>query len=138
MANEGADIQRKLLAIKWQLRQTPDRNTQMSPYEMMFGRTIRTRLQAVFGKNNTQVSRHTNPIAINPSLRSFRPGQRVQARNYVRGGSKWVFATVERRLGRLHYELVTDSGERWKRHINQILLTRILPTTHIMRIGGED
>jgi hypothetical protein len=52
---------------------------------------------------------------------------------------KWVFATLLNRLGRLHYELRTDDGAVWRRHLDQLISTRIppsAPTTHARREGG--
>ncbi|XP_011862003.1 PREDICTED: uncharacterized protein K02A2.6-like [Vollenhovia emeryi] len=52
---------------------------------------------------------------------SFEEGRRVSCRNYA-GNDKWLFGTVTRRLGTLHYEVQLDDGRTWKRHVNQMRL----------------
>ncbi|XP_011883709.1 PREDICTED: uncharacterized protein LOC105570867 [Vollenhovia emeryi] len=52
---------------------------------------------------------------------SFEEGRRVSCHNYA-GNDKWLFGTVTRRLGTLHYEVQLDDGRTWKRHVNQMRL----------------
>jgi hypothetical protein len=138
MSHNGGNIHNKLLEIKTQLRRTPLRSTGLSPYETMFGRTIRTYLHACLDKPNSLAQSVSSTIRNSEHLRSFQPGQRVQARNYVPGGNKWVFATVQKRLGRLHYELRTDDGTVWRRHLDQLIATKIPPPPLSHRLEGED
>lgn len=115
-------IQDKILKIKYQLRRTPNTATGKSPYEQMFGnRTVRTLLHAMLNRNQVQPK---TSMEHKLTVRTFKSGQRVQIRNY-NTSKRWEFGTVLTRIGHLHYEVLTDSGQTWKRHIDQMLSTAV-------------
>ncbi|KAL4712618.1 hypothetical protein ACJJTC_005439 [Scirpophaga incertulas] len=111
---ERGDIFDKIRAINIRLRSTPSL-TGMTPYGLMFGREIRTPLHVMFRMQAPPTNRKDVPNV--PSLtKVFYVGDRVQARNYATPHRKWEFGTIVRRLGRIHYEIRTDSGNVWQRH----------------------
>lgn len=116
MEGEGGDLVSKLLVVKARMRRTPTAEGR-TPYDLMFGRDVRTRLEAMLR------TRHTAPPSSSDQdqpVRELATGARVQARNYATS-RRWEFGTVTQRLGRLHYEVLTDGGLRWRRHIEQLL-----------------
>ncbi|XP_026316024.1 uncharacterized protein K02A2.6-like [Hyposmocoma kahamanoa] len=114
-------IQEKILEIKEQLRRTPSVSTGKSPYEIMFGREVRTSIHVRY---RSTVIDNTRSIPQHPQTRTFSPGQRVQIRSYKKN-SKWEFGTVLRVLGYIHYLVETDDGETCKRHVDQMLRSAI-------------
>lgn len=122
MDTETGSLQDKILKIKYQLRRTPNTASGKSPYEQMFGnRTVRTLLHAMLKKKLVQPS---TPIDHKLNVRTFKSGQRVQIRNY-NASRRWEFGTVLKRIGHLHYDILTDSGQIWKRHVDQMLSTAV-------------
>ncbi|XP_041989082.1 uncharacterized protein K02A2.6-like [Aricia agestis] len=115
MKGEEGDLLSKLVTVKTRLRRTPNSEGQ-SPYQLMFGRDIRTSLHAMFRKTSQTTSRASIDM---PTVKMFTPGDRVQVRAY--GSQRWAFGTILRRLGQLHYEVQTDSGTVWRRHVEQLL-----------------
>ncbi|XP_045537307.1 uncharacterized protein K02A2.6-like [Papilio machaon] len=118
LEGEGGTIYQKLLTTKTRLRRTPDANGQ-TPYELMFGREVRTSLHAMFMRGE----RRRPSVKHQPHLiKEFNPGDRIQARDYTVGSTqRWRFGTIQERLGRLHYKIITDDGSVWRRHIDQLL-----------------
>ncbi|CAH4038404.1 unnamed protein product [Pieris brassicae] len=52
-------------------------------------------------------------------IKEFHPGDRIQACDYTVGSTeRWRFGTIQERLGRLHYKIITDDGSVWHRHID--------------------
>lgn len=115
-------LQDKLVEIKERLRRTPSISTGKSPYELMFGREVRTSLHVRF---RSAVTHYSQNVSQHPHTRSFSTGQRVQIRSYVNKSRKWEFGTVLRVLGPVHYLVETDDGETCKRHVDQMLQTSI-------------
>lgn len=114
LEGESGGILHKVRTVKGLLRATPV-NTGDSPYMLMFGREIRTRLTAKI----RAPPKSSPPPGV--KVRELLLGDRVQARNYSVSGKKWEFGTVTRRLGNLHYEITTDDGRVWRRHLDQLL-----------------
>ncbi|XP_063365892.1 uncharacterized protein K02A2.6-like [Cydia amplana] len=125
MDAEPGNLHDKILAVKERLLRTPSTTTGKSPYELMFKRTIRNMLHVQFKTRGEDVGTRPERSEENHTVRSFTVGQRVQARDYTSGRNKWQFGTVTKTLGRLHYEIKTDYGDIWKRHIDQMLSTVI-------------
>ncbi|XP_026331155.1 uncharacterized protein K02A2.6-like [Hyposmocoma kahamanoa] len=114
LEGESGGILHKVRTVKTLLRATPV-NSGNSPYMLMFGRQIRTRLAAKIR------ARPKSEPRLGIIVREFLPGSRVQARNYSIPGSKWEFGRVTRRLGNLHYQIETEDGRIWIRHLDQLL-----------------
>ncbi|KAL4720882.1 hypothetical protein ACJJTC_011447 [Scirpophaga incertulas] len=95
-----------------------------SPYELMFGRSVRTQLHAMLYKPTTSTPRRF-PGTL--QIREFHPGERVQVRTYNHPHHRWEFAVVTHRIGRLHYRVTTDQGASWTRHLDQMLAAPGVP-----------
>ena len=52
-------------------------------------------------------------------MRFFEIGRHVAARDY-RGQNKWMDGEISARLGSLMYEIKTEAGSYWRRHVDQI------------------
>ncbi|CAG9583370.1 unnamed protein product [Danaus chrysippus] len=84
----------------------------------MLGREVRTSLHAMFlrGEHRPPLVKHQPHL-----IKEFNPGDRIQARDYTVGSTqRWRFGTIQERLGRLHYKIITDDGCVWRRHIDHI------------------
>ena len=55
--------------------------------------------------------------------RAFNPGEIVLARNYLKG-PMWVPATVIAQTGPVSYTVQTAEDVIWKRHTDQLLLSK--------------
>lgn len=125
LEGESGGILANIRTVKRLLRSTPG-TTEYPPYTLMFGREVRTRLAAKIRAPPRTHPRH------GAEVREFELGSRVQARDYSVSNRKWEFGTVNRRLGRLHYEIRTDGGLTWIRHLDQLL-----PAPQILGIAAE-
>ncbi|KAL4709440.1 hypothetical protein ACJJTC_019737 [Scirpophaga incertulas] len=83
-------------------RGTPGPNGK-SPYELMFGRSIRTQLHAMLYKPTASIRRFSGALQI----REFHLGERVQIRTYNHPHRRWKFGVVTQRIGHLHYKVKT-------------------------------
>ena len=68
-------------------------------------------------QDNMKLSRHTGC-----KVRMFTMGQSVMVRDY-RGKIPWIHATVMSSLGPLTYQVNTDEGGVWRRHVDQMRKT---------------
>lgn len=109
-------------------RNTPHATTKTSPAQLMLGRNVRTTLTIVGEKPISHEKKEAEDPASKPSrkskkkIREFIPGEHVMARDYRENNKKtWVEAKIEKRIGRSMYICEINSGERWKRHINQLI-----------------
>ncbi|XP_059058843.1 uncharacterized protein K02A2.6-like [Achroia grisella] len=118
MEGERGDLNDKLLIIKTRLRRTPTSNGR-TPYQLLFNRDVRTKLHVMFRTTPALAVAESNNRP--PVKQIYTKGDRVQARNYSVCGPKWEFGNILNRLGRLHYEVQTDQGAVWRRHVEQLL-----------------
>ncbi|XP_063825507.1 uncharacterized protein K02A2.6-like [Ostrinia nubilalis] len=112
-ANDN-NIHEKLNHFLHQYRITPHTTTKKSPADLLFSYKVRSRLSLLLPKPNVNNGQNNYNV-----LRKLQVGDRVIARNYS-DREKWKFGTILNKLGSLHYTVELDSGERWRRHINQI------------------
>ncbi|XP_054259583.1 uncharacterized protein K02A2.6-like [Macrosteles quadrilineatus] len=117
MEKEPGTIDEKIHRFLMQIRQAPN-STGTSSYFLMFNRKIRTYLSLLKPRGKHEP---TSPKGI---MRRFNPGDRVQVRNYS-GRDKWALGTVEIKDGNLHYYVKMDDGQTWRRHVDQMLRTKL-------------
>ncbi|XP_046394027.1 uncharacterized protein LOC124161852 [Ischnura elegans] len=88
----------------------------------MFGRTLRSRLTLLKPNLSSTVALKQSLLKESgDGLRIFQVGDEVWVTAYNRGGTRdWVQATVEDVLGSRNYRVLTEKGQRWHRHINQM------------------
>ncbi|KAL1460267.1 hypothetical protein WDU94_012188 [Cyamophila willieti] len=107
MQDERGDVNLKLNRLLMQMRRVPNDNGD-SPYSLMFGRDIRSRLDAIMKhagqENNEDIYSRRGP------RRSLEVGTRVQVRRY-RGPEKWSFGVITEKQGLLHYMVKMDNGD---------------------------
>ncbi|CAH8676807.1 unnamed protein product [Schistosoma haematobium] len=108
-------------------RTTPNPSTpnQMSPAEIMFGRKVRTALDAMkpqqrdIGKRNrkmeNQFDRHHGA-----KRRIFQKNQKVYVRDFRYSPPQWTSGRILKRQGNVMY-VVEVEGQKWTRHVNHIL-----------------
>jgi hypothetical protein len=117
MVDKQGDMDTKIQELVMQLRNAPTA-TGVSAYNLMFGRNIRT-------KFDLMIPHQENVLTSFPEVtRKFKEGERVQARCYTRGEAKWKFGVVIKRQGTFLYLVKLDTGEIWRRHINQLLRSK--------------
>ena len=114
-------MEEKLVRFLISYRNTKQTVTGMSPAELMFGKTLRTRLdllrpdlkQSVKSNQKKQVDNSTSRV------RTISVGERIMVRDYL-GENKLVPGIVKRKLGCLTNDVELTSGKLWRRHVDQI------------------
>ena len=118
------DLQQALSSFLLTYRTTPHTTTQDTPAKLFLNRQLRTRLDLLLpNKDKTvldaqaqqkQSHDHTRNV-----MREFSEGEAVMARSNV-AGTPDVKAVIRKRLGPLMYEIQTDTGLIWKRHVDHL------------------
>lgn len=123
---EERDIQGKLDRFLCKYRVVPHSTTGISPYEMMFGRRMKTIFDLLHPAQFTysrvldkQTKMKSNYNRTKPRKLSLRTGETVRIRNYGKG-PKWIEATIQRKCGNVIYECTLPNGVLVKRHVDQI------------------
>ena len=104
-------------------RTTAHSTTGVPPCQLLMGRDLRTRLsllqpnceRSVLEKQSLQKACHDR----RSRPRNWVAGDRVLVRNH-RDGPDWIPATIVDVLGPVTYIVETESGQRWKRHADQM------------------
>lgn len=110
------NIQENLKLLLQRYRITPHSMTNKSPAELMLSYPVRSKLSLMVP--NTESENKVHEYNHKP-CKELEIGSRVIARNYT-GMKKWKFGSITNKLGELHYEIQLDSGEKWRRHLNQL------------------
>ena len=117
----------KLMRFLLSYRTTPNATTGVSPAELLFGRTLRTRLNLLRPDISTKVQDKQASQKQHHDKKSrdrhFQVGQSVLVENN-KPEPKWVVGTVVEKLGDISYR-VQVGNQVWKRHVDQLLLTTI-------------
>lgn len=124
--NKGKPVETLMSRFLLMYRNAPHCTTKRSPAEMMFGRSLRTRLDSIKlvkdKADNTKEQHAGNQMGRRKV--NFEVGDEVMVRDY-RNINKvsWAAAVIRKKLGRVTYLCeVVDNGRIWKRHSNQIIL----------------
>ncbi|XP_011699445.1 PREDICTED: uncharacterized protein K02A2.6-like [Wasmannia auropunctata] len=88
-----------------------------SPAELMFGRSLNSRLNLIFPKTELEVKSDRGNFL---NVKQFKVGESVAVREYLNKNIKWRFGFVIEKLGKLHYNIRLQDGTIWKRHVNQM------------------
>ena len=117
----------KLMRFLLSYRTTPNATTGVSPAELLFGRTLRTRLNLLRPDISTKVQDKQASQKQHHDKKSrdrhFQVGQSVLVENN-KPEPKWVVGTVVEKLGDISYR-VQVGNQVWKRHVDQLLQTTI-------------
>ena len=97
-------------------RNTPHTTTRRTPAELMFGRNLRTRLDAVHPNIGYRIQKQASS---DKPTRSLDIGETVLVRDYRKNQSTWVRGVLVKKLGPCTYSVLVGSLI-WKRHIDQI------------------
>ena len=122
-AGDVSDAQQRLTEFLLVYRSTPHATTARSPCELFLRRSVRTKLSLiqpscypkVLHKQARQQKDHDKKAA----NRVINLKQRVMARNY-RHGDRWLPGVVIQKYGPLTYSVQLDSGQVWRRHLDQL------------------
>ncbi|RCN46304.1 hypothetical protein ANCCAN_07694 [Ancylostoma caninum] len=108
-------------------RRTPCASTpgHLSPAEIFLGRQMRTPLTLLKetakeeGTHNVRMEEQFNRHH-GAQERSYHREDRVYVRDYRPGREKWIPARVKQRYGRAVSDMLTEGGDLWRRHANQM------------------
>ncbi|XP_054281221.1 uncharacterized protein K02A2.6-like [Macrosteles quadrilineatus] len=117
--DEPGTLDSKIHKAIIQLRQVPN-STGNSAYYLMFNRQVRTYLSVMIPSRIEDSKDKPKGIT-----RIFKVGDRVQVRNYYKGQTKWSFGKVTSRDGNLHYNVELENGVTCRRHVDQMLRSRL-------------
>lgn len=118
IANESGTMMDKVQRIVFRYRATP-LSSGKTPAELYLNRKMRIELDAIFP------NKPSKPDVAAPPVRSLFVGERVQSRGYTQNREIWQFGVVTQKLGSRHYMVKLDCGRELKRHINQLMSTRV-------------
>ncbi|BES87325.1 Hypothetical Protein NTJ_00130 [Nesidiocoris tenuis] len=118
MKSEPGTLPSKVRDILYRYRATPLR-CGSTPAEIYLGRSIRTKLDLLRPINVPAETKSPSPTT-RSCLRSFREGDRIQAKMFINNKEVWKPGVVVEKYGRLHYRVRLDDGYALKRHIDQL------------------
>ena len=111
-------------------RTTPQASTGMSPAFLMFGRTLRTRLDLLFPNTAADQVRKSQARMMakheNRQVSSFKPGDLVYCRNFPSNQPKWIPAEVQATTGPLSYRLMWTMSFLVKQNVFLILQVKMI------------
>ena len=103
-------------------RNTCQSTTGRTPFELMMGRSMHTRLDLL--RPNLEANVHAKQekmtLRQGATRNMLEKKEPVLIRNYRQNAPKWTSGEVEKQLGKKHYLVGTELGTE-KRHIDQIL-----------------
>lgn len=105
----------------FQYRSASHATTKASPFKLMFGRDMRTRLDSIKPRKAAAKAKDVDSNGDNElKQKKFVPGETVMVRDYSVSGLRWQSATISHSTGTDMYVCDTKRGP-WTRHANQIL-----------------
>ena len=122
LAAGGGGVELALARVLMAYRATPHASTGRTPAEMLFGRSIRTRLNLLVptAEDALRDSAERQRTAAGGRARAFGVGAEVWARCYG-GPHKWIRGRVVTQTGPVSYEVDVGRGSLWSRHCDQLL-----------------
>ncbi len=116
-------IHKRLSEFLMKYRSTPHSTTGVPPSELLFGKTIRTRLDLVHPALKATVSnsqrRQQASFNRNTKARDLRPGQAVWVKSFSKNEEKWSYGKILHALGPVSF-MVDVGGRQLKRHADQM------------------
>ena len=120
---DSGTFEMKLARFLLMYRNTPNSTTAQSPAQLLFHRTLRTRLslltpnvsETVVDKQASQKAQHDKK----GRERQFEVNQHVLVEN-PKGDPKWIPGIITERLSAVSYKVKVD-GKIWSRHVDQLL-----------------
>ena len=120
----GKDVQQALSSFLLTYRTTPHTTTHDTPAKLFLNRQLRTRLDLLLPNKDkivlsAQAKQKQNHDHTKNVMREFKVGEAVMVKSNV-AGTPDVKAVIRKRLGPLMYEIETDTGLVWKRHVDHL------------------
>ena len=105
-------------------RNTVHSTTGLTPAELMFGRTLRSKLDLI--RPNVKSVMADNQLKQHKyyggsKVRELHVGQSVLAKDYRGRSEGWIEGIVIAQLSPVTYTIEIESGVRWKRHLDQLI-----------------
>lgn len=115
-------IQQKLSTFLFRYRTTPHSLTNETPAKLLYGRSLRTRLDLIKPSlyNTVSSGQEKMKLSIQSNVREFTEGQRVMTRDYRSAERKLIPAEIQSRTGPLSYTVDMGLGTTWRRHADQL------------------
>ncbi|XP_055910728.1 uncharacterized protein K02A2.6-like [Eupeodes corollae] len=124
--NESSDSETALARFLFDYRTATHSTTNDSPANLLLKRKLRTRFDLLRPDPREPILLKQDKIKQNLERkeRTCEREDSVLVRDYRNSGNKWVNAVVEEQLEPVTFTVKTDSGEKWKRHSDQIIPCR--------------
>ena len=117
---EGS-LETRLSRFLFKYRITPHSSTGVSPAEVMFGRSLRTPLDAIRPNlGDTAQQKQENWPCGNARMRDFYVGDSVYVKNYA-SGPTWLPGRIKEKCSNVMFEVVLGSGRCVRKHIDQLI-----------------
>ena len=120
---DGLPLLHRLQNFLLSYRATPHATTNKSPSSLFLFRPIRTLMDLIRPSCNEHVLRQQANQQLQHDKRArsrdFEVGETIMIRNY-RGTPKWLTGIILKRCAPLTYQVKTDSGLIWRRHVDQL------------------
>lgn len=119
--HEKGNLKNKLTNFLMCHRRAPHATTNISPDELMFGRSMRTKLNLIIPKivDNMSDYRFKKRNRDRSNSREFSIGDKVQFKNFTTG-QKWFFGIIKERIGSYMYKIECDH-KMYRRHVDHII-----------------
>ena len=120
---DGLPLLHRLQNFLLSYRATPHATTNKSPSSLFLFWPIRTLMDLIRPSCNEHVLRQQANQQLQHDKRArsrdFEVGETIMIRNY-RGTPKWLTGIILKRCAPLTYQVKTDSGLIWRRHVDQL------------------
>ena len=120
LSGENSDITLPAFLLRYRI--TPHTTTAQSPYMLLYGRQLHTRLDLIRPSVSDNVTQKQQKMMDKSSkkCRSFQVGDKVRTRTFSVKGTGWIEGEITEVLGNRHYTVKAGS-QSLKRHIDQII-----------------
>ncbi|XP_048731638.2 uncharacterized protein K02A2.6-like [Ostrea edulis] len=121
MKNNEMSLNKKIANFLLLYRNAPHSVTNETPATLFHGKNLRTFLDLIRPDTRKIVADKTmkNAVEERGTIREFKENDHVIVRDY-RNNDKWINGQIRSKLGPLSYEVNTNQGSVWKRHIDQM------------------
>ena len=97
----------------------------MTPAELMFGQTIKTKFDLLYPDLTTKVNsaqeKQKEYFDKRTKNRVFNDNDLVYVRNYSRTSNvRWIPGQIKKRIGNVLYEVILQNNNLTRRHVNQL------------------
>ena len=112
-------LELRLLKFRFKYRITPHSSTGVSPAELVFGLTLRSRLDLIYPDIGRKMNQQ-KVINHGRHLRTFQPDDKVYFRNFSSKEPKWIPAIIKQKISPVSYTIFLSDGRTIKRHVDHI------------------